>query len=155
MKSNDTARQFTSMLFEMDDVYHQMAVTVGLSDSGLQILYMLHEAWPQSCPLSQVRKAMGLGRQTMNSALRKLEQEGLVRLEARDKKSKNAILTEKGADLAEKTVGRLVAIENRIFDGWSPEKQAMLLELTENYLMELKKGAEELKGVKEQKGDES
>ena len=55
-----------------------------------------------------------------------------------------AALTEQGRRLAEDTVCRLVALENRIYESWSPEEQAMLIRLNRDYAEKLEGMMQEL-----------
>ena len=62
-----------------------------------------------------------------------MEREGLLELTPGGGRNTCARLTEIGHQLAEKTVCRLVALENRIYESWSPEEQAMLIQLNRDY----------------------
>ena len=79
---------------ETDSIYHQAAVQFGLSDSSLLIFYMLYTNKGQ-CRLSDLYMVSGTSKQTVNSAIRKMEKEGMVYLEMYDGKSKMVYLTEK------------------------------------------------------------
>lgn len=77
-----------------------------------------------------------------NSAIRKLEADDILYLEAVSPKSKNVFLTEKGRKLANHTAMRIIQIENDIFASWSKEDVNKYLELTERFLLEMKKNAD-------------
>ena len=53
----------------------------------------------------------GLSKQTVNSALRKLEKEGIVYLESVDSRHKKVCLTEEGKSLAGRTAGAVIEAE--------------------------------------------
>jgi DNA-binding MarR family transcriptional regulator len=78
----------------------------------------------------------------VNSAIRGLENKGIVYLKAVDGKSKKVYLTEKGKDFAENTAFRLIEIENAIFESWSEEDVQKYLELTERFLVSLREKVE-------------
>ena len=65
-------RRFNRLVGETDAVYHELANRLGLSDSAFQILYTLR-AEGGACPLRDICAFSGLTKQTVNSALRKLE----------------------------------------------------------------------------------
>ncbi len=92
--------------------------------------------------LSEITAATG--KQTVNSALRKLEADGIVISELSDGRKKKLRLTEKGRQLAERTVSRLIRIENEIFDLWSDEDKEAYIGLTKRYLTMFKEKMNEL-----------
>ena len=66
---------------EIDAAYHEAARKLGLSDSTMMVLYAACNNGG-SCLLSDICKISGTSKQTINSALRKLEADGLIYLEA-------------------------------------------------------------------------
>ena len=73
-------RDYVQINKEMDRVYHEMAVRLGLSDSALALLFTLWEEGDGLTP-SQLYAEWSLSKQTGHSALAWLEDRGLVRLE--------------------------------------------------------------------------
>lgn len=136
-------RRFNYIVGGIDQVYHKAALKIGLSDSATRVLYTLcGEGKP--CPLSLICRLAGLSKQTANSALRKLEGDGVIRLEAVDGKQKSAALTDKGRELADATVARIIAAENRIFESWAEQERAEYLRLTQSYLNAFRKELDKL-----------
>ena len=139
MKSvlTDELRRFNYIVGGIDQVYHEAALKLGLSDSAMAVLYTLcGEGKP--CQLSLMRRLAGLNKQTANSALRKLESEGVIRLDAVDGKQKSVSLTDKGRALAEETVAKVIAAENRIFGSWTEREREEYIRLTQRYLNEFR-----------------
>ena len=128
---------------EINNVFHEMSQQMGLSDS---ISYILNTKcnFGDSCLLTDIINMTGIPKQTANSALRKLEGEGILRVEAVDCRRKRVILTEKGSILAQRTAGEMIRMENEIFASWSPEERNLYLDLTQRYLTQLKEKAKEL-----------
>ena len=89
--------QINYLTSEMDALYHQASVKMGISDSVSIILYTLYDAGG-SCLLRDICIATGTSKQTLNSALRGLEAKQLLRLEQHNGRSKRVILTESGAE---------------------------------------------------------
>lgn len=118
---------------ELDALYHQAAVRIGMADSAMRILYAIHDNG-ESCPLSGIYKQSGISRQTVNSALRKLETEGIVYLEQRGGRSKTVRLTEKGGRYVSETVVRLCQAEFRALETWEKGEVDAYIRLTEKYL---------------------
>lgn len=128
---------------EIDSAYHEAALKLGLSDSSIMILYTLCEHGGE-CLLSDITHISGVSRQTVNSSLRKLEQSGTVITSAVDGKLKKVCLTNSGRAMAEKTAGRIIEIENKIFSLWPKQDIETYLELSQRYLTMLKDQVKEL-----------
>ena len=80
---------------EMDALYHQASVKMGISDSVSIVLYHLYDVGG-ACLLREILSSSGISKQTVNSALRNLEARGLLCLEAYNGRSKRVILTQAG-----------------------------------------------------------
>ena len=78
------AGQYTYLAGEINALYHEAAVKTGISDSVQNILYVLCERDGQ-CLQSEISKLTGISRQTINSAIRKLEKEEELRLQEIDR----------------------------------------------------------------------
>lgn len=126
-------KRFNYLMNEIDTAYHEAALKLGLSDSASMILYTICNLGG-SCLLSDIYGLSGISRQTLNSALRKLEKDGIVSLAASDGKKKTVSFTDKGRELAQRTAVRLIGIENEIFAAWPKEEQDLYLSLTQKYL---------------------
>ncbi|MCI8875618.1 MAG: MarR family transcriptional regulator [Lachnospiraceae bacterium] len=125
---------------ETNAVYHDMAVKMGLSDSAMNILYTICDSG-ESCLLKEICRRSGISKQTVNSAIRKLEQEGMVYLKSADSRNKYVCLTNRGKELSQNTVIRMIQAENEIFASWPKEEVDIYLELTEKYLNDLREKA--------------
>lgn len=128
---------------ETDAAYHEAALRMGMSDSTMQIMYILCDKGGD-CPLGEICRLSGISKQTINSALRKMEEEKLLYLEEMDGKKKRVCLTGEGKELAERTVVKLIEIENSILASWPKEELERYLESTERYLVELR---EKIRGI--------
>ena len=129
--------RFNDILSETDSLYHEIALRLGLTDSAMSILYCVAQLG-NGCPLSQVYKRNGGSRQTVGSALRKMEQEEILYLKAANGKSKNIWLTEKGQRLLEEKIMPVLQMENQIFLSWTEQEVEEYLRLDQKYLNDLK-----------------
>lgn len=136
-------KRFNYLFGETDAVYHEIALKLGLSDSAMQILYAICDG-DGSCFIRDICRFSGLSKQTVNSALRKLEQDDMIILNQADTKFKSVSLTHAGQKLAEETALRVIEMENAIFASWSREEVDTYLQLTEKYLIDLKEKAKTL-----------
>lgn len=78
-------------------------------------------------------------KQTVNSALKKLEADGYITLlHDKDHRSKQICLTQKGIGLCEKTVDRVISLEQDAFASLAEEEQEQFLLLFDKYTNILK-----------------
>lgn len=123
---------------ELNELYHDISMKLGLSDSESMVMYMLYDTQK---PLTQsdIVKATGLSKQTLNSSIRKLEKNGIIILEKLNEKSKKIVVTDKGQLLIIKKIKPLVDIEDRILDTWEQEDKLKYLELIEKFKEQFEK----------------
>ncbi|MDE6579623.1 MAG: MarR family transcriptional regulator [Ruminiclostridium sp.] len=126
------------LLSEIDGIYHTAALKLNLADSTLAILYVLRTE-ENECSISDICKVTGIGKQTINSALRKMEQDGIIQLRAMDGRKKTVTLTEKGITLSKTTADRLIEAENTAIVDWSSEEISEYLRLMRKFRDCLKK----------------
>lgn len=137
-------RRCNYLMSETESAYHEAASRFGLPESSMIVLYAICYAGNGCCPLRDICLNAGVSKQTINSALRRLEGEGAVRLEPGQGRGKNVRLTEKGRALAERTVLPLMRIEDEIYSSWSREDVLKNLELTERFLAALREKTRQL-----------
>ena len=145
MKSYTTEdmKRFNYLTGETEAAYHEAALKLGMPDSAVQVLYAICNHG-DSCPLGEICRLCGISKQTVNSALRRLEADGIVYLEVLSGKKKRMCLTQKGQELVEKTVVRLIEIENGILGSWSREELELYFELTKRFLTSFREKVREL-----------
>ena len=131
-----TIQEFNQIDGRISSLYHAAALKMGLSDSEFRILYTLAVNEPGYLQ-SALREATGMGRSTVNSALKKLEREGILTLSPGSGRHTCVSLTAQGHRLADRTVCRLIRLEDRIYAGWTSEEQALLLRLNRDFTEKL------------------
>lgn len=117
---------------EIDSLYHQSSVKLGISDSVSIILYSVWDEG-ESCLLSDIYKKSGISKQTVNSAIRNLEADNILYLEQHTGRAKKVILTNKGKDFVNQTIVRLQEAEANAFGTWSEEEISTYIQLMEKY----------------------
>lgn len=130
--------EYNSIIKENEDLYRKISKGFGLSECTFWILYSLREA---STALTQsgLCDALCQPKQTIHSALKKLVADGCLELSSeKDRRRKLIRLTEKGETLAQKTVDKVIALENRTFDTFTEEEQVQFLQLFRKYTDNLK-----------------
>ncbi len=128
---------------EINSLYHQAALRLGVADSVMHILYMLYDN-EGACMLADICKASGISKQTVNSAIRRLEKEDIVYLQQQTGKTKKVCLTSKGREYAEETAARIFAAEAEAYSDWTGEEISLHLKLLEKYAGSFRKSLEEL-----------
>lgn len=99
-------RRINFLFSEMESLYHLADLRLGISDSASLVLYALYDAGGQ-CPLADIYKNSGISKQTINSAIRGLEKEGLLYLAQYHGRAKKVVLTDKGNRFAQQTAARI------------------------------------------------
>lgn len=135
MKNEQSMRKwqrFNYISNEICALFHEAALKMKLSDSEMMILYGICNDG-DSCLLSDIYKSSGISKQTINSAVRKLEKEDIVYLEKANGRSKRIFLTEKGKLEMKRKVLRIIEMENEIFGSWTKEEQELYVGLTQQF----------------------
>ena len=131
------------LMADIDAAYHQASVKLGVSDSVSFIFYMLYVN-DGACSLNEIYKLSGISKQTVNSAIRKLENENLIYLENLDGKSKQVRATESGKPHIYEVAKKLHNAEIRTFSEWSVEKIRQFIDALEKYNALFKKNIQQL-----------
>ena len=128
-KSNDRIYNENTLL------YRRLARACGLPDCAFWLLYTLRS---EEAPLTQTQlsEQLSLPKQTVNSALKKLVEEGVLRLEAADGnlKNKRVCLTEAGEAFLRRTVDRVFGVESAAAARLTEEERSALVALSQKLL---------------------
>ena len=125
----ESARKYAYLSAEITSLYHEAAVKIGVSDTVLDILYVLCEQEGQ-CLQSDIFRL---------TAIRKLERDGLAYLKQGEGRNTLVCLTEKGRDFSAQKVRPLFQIENKIWSEWTVDEQERYLLFTQKYRDSFKK----------------
>lgn len=130
--------EYNSIIKEHEDLYRQLAKRFGMSECSFWILYSLRET-NTSITQSELCYALSQPKQTINSALKKMQDYGFIEfLISQDRRKKYIRLTDKGALLAQETVDKVILLENQTFDTFTEEEQSLFLQLLHKYTDNLK-----------------
>ena len=138
-------QEFISASKEIDDVYHMLALKFGLSDSSMWILCTMREAH-RELTQSAIAQVMSMRRQTVNSAIKNLQNQGYTQLEAvsGDRRTKTLSFTEEGEAFAKKTVDRVLSLEHQVFENLEVEEQEKITQILRKYTRFMREGAEKI-----------
>lgn len=70
-------RTFNRIYREIDDLYHEIALKLGISDSAFLIFYTIVECGG-GCLQIDIANRYSISKQTISSAVRKLEAQGFI-----------------------------------------------------------------------------
>ena len=82
-KTNELLRAFNRIDKELDDVYHEVALRMNISDSAFTIFYIIHELG-DGCLQKDICREAFANKQTVHSSIQKLEREGYLYLQQGD-----------------------------------------------------------------------
>lgn len=136
-------REYNRLFNEFNDIYRSAAQKLGISNSTLDILYALCELG-DGCLQRDICRTTFIPKQTIHSAICKMEQEGYVTLSPGRGRSMLIYLTDKGRTLIEQTMSPLITAENEAFSCMSDEEYRSLMTLHNRYLTALRAGVSNL-----------
>lgn len=127
----------------INSAFHLASSKLGLNDSEMSIFYVINRCG-EGCNQCELYKQTGQRRSTINSAIRKMEKEGLLYLEPGDGRNTRVFLTEEGRRRSHETVGRLLRIEEGIVETWDEGEQTQFVALTTRFFTQLREEVEKL-----------
>ena len=128
-------QEYNRLYKENCELYAEAAKSLGISEGAMWILYTLH-LYNRPFTQSELCEEVFMPKQTVNSALKKLQQEGYILLQfsENNKKSKQIILTVAGRSLADRSVAISIAAEKNVFGHFSADKIRELLDCYDRYI---------------------
>ena len=111
---------------DLDSLFHIYAQRCGLSDAALFILYVLLDEG-EGCTQMDICRLWSYSRQTINSSLKKMEKDGLLRLVPLpgNRKNKGIFFTPGGAALARLHAAPLIAAEDAAYAAMDAEELSL------------------------------
>lgn len=102
MSVENYINQYCSYIHEWDAVYEEYAKSVGLSYTGLIILYEIYEI--ENCTQKKLCEYCFIPKQTVNAVVTSFYKNGWIMLEEmpQDRRNKTIHLTEKGRKILKK-----------------------------------------------------
>lgn len=131
------SREFNRMYKEVDELYHEVALKSGLSDTSFLVLFSIVELG-DGCLQIDIANRYFISKQTISSSVRALEQKGYLYLKHGKKRDMNLYLTAEGERFAADYIIPLMELESNVFLLMSPEERDGLLRLTRRYTELLK-----------------
>lgn len=136
-KQNRELKEFDSLYKMIDDIYHEVALSMDLTDSAFIILYCLLELG-DGCSQKDICKLYSISKQTINSSVKSLENKGVLTRKPGVGRDIHLYFTDDGKKFAEEHIGPVFDMENATFAGMSASEREQLLSLTRKYVGLLK-----------------
>ncbi len=125
--------EFNHIYKELDDLYHEIALKIGISNSALAILYTVC-VLGDGCLQKDVCQEAYISKQTVNSSVRKLEKNGYLYLEQGTGRDKHIRLTEMGRRFVKEKIRPVIRMENEAFLDMEPEERKKFISLSRKYV---------------------
>lgn len=132
-----TIQRFNRINDEINYLYHKASHKMGLADSEMIILYLLHDY--EQLTQSDIINRTGMTKQTVNSAIVRMEKDGWIQLGKRTQHRKIISFTVLGKQIVQEVLGPFIQAEEKIFDDWSQEEIDLFLKLNCRYRDELRR----------------
>ena len=125
-------KEYNHIYKEANNIYHEIARKLQLSDSALDIFYTIFEIG-DNCLQRDICKASCMPKQTVNSSIRKLQTDGYLTLSPGKGRSMHIHLTASGKKLIQEKLVPLIRIENDAFEDMTVEECEQLIHLNAKY----------------------
>lgn len=139
-------RNYNQLWKEQDDIWRAAAKKTGLPETSFWILYILVIEEAPDMTQALLCDNWHITRQTCNSAIKKMEKDGLLNLTTRKGAGniKFISLTAAGKKLADEIIMPLVKADLDSFCSFTEEERNLILSLTERQLRYLKQEAKHI-----------
>lgn len=139
----EALRQWYRDWFLIDRLYTRWAKRYGLTYASLFTLYVLYHH--DNCTPSCIAEFLSLTKQTVNSTLRRLEEDGIIAASPSqtDRRSQIVSLTEKGRQYTREVLEALYNMEERAFSGFSDRELGRIVNSNRQLAASIRREVEE------------
>lgn len=135
--------EYNRIYKELNDIYHDVALKNGLSDSAFDILYAI-ALLGNGCLQRDICQMTFLSKQTIHSSVYKLEKEEYIFLKKGTGRNMHIFLTPAGEALITEKILPVIAMEQKSFQDMTPAETAELLRLNKKYASRLRENTKAL-----------
>lgn len=136
-------KEFNRIYKKTNEIYHDIALRLGLSDSAFDILYSISELG-DGCLQKDIYNATCIPKQTIHSSIRQMEKSGYLTLSSGKGRSMHITLTDLGKNLLERTIYPVMQMEGEAFHCMTDEECQQMLALFGKYIQALGDAAKNL-----------
>ncbi|MCL1996507.1 MAG: MarR family winged helix-turn-helix transcriptional regulator [Defluviitaleaceae bacterium] len=146
---NDTKKALFSALKEtwhkMNSQFDLYAKAVGVNFTTIIILQFLYEA-TEIYTQKDICEKLGLPKQLVNAIIKSFWEQGFVKLkEAKDRRNKDILITDKGKEYAVSVLKPLEDAESAAWDNFTDEELTAFVRVLEKYVVSFERELKELK----------
>ena len=132
-RQNETLIEFDHLNSQINELYYEIAARQGLSESAYSILQAIL-VLEDGCTQTDIYRYSGLNKQTVNSSVKRLKQDGRITFQPGSGREQKIFLTEAGERLVAEKILPIGQAESSVFDEMTKEEQAEILRLVNKYL---------------------
>ena len=147
-KKNTTLLEFERLNSQINELYYEIAISQGLSESAYAILEAILTLG-DGCTLTEIFRYSGLNKQTVNSSVKRLKQDGWINLQPGNGRELKIFLTESGEKLVTEKILPIEQAESSVFDEMTEQEQAEILRLVNKYLSSYRDKVKKITEIKE------
>ncbi len=138
---------YQSISRKTDDEWGSAINNFGMAKGQVMIIWTLF-SFGRPCTQKEICDDWYENKQTINSAAKKLIEEGYIDIAPSPEnfREKLLVFTEKGKFLATRTVGKMLFAEKNAFNSLSEEEQDELIRISDKHYAFLKKEFDKIKG---------
>lgn len=136
-------KEFNRIYKKTNEIYHDIALRLGLSYSAFDILYSISELG-DGCLQKDICNATCIPKQTIHSSIRQMEKSGYLTLSSGKGRSMHITLTDLGKNLLERTIYPVMQMEGEAFHCMTDEECQQMLALFGKYIQALGDAAKNL-----------
>ena len=138
---------YQSIRRKTDDEWNGAINHFGMAKGQIMVIWSLYD-FKRPCTQKEICSAWLVNKQTINSAAKKLIEEGYIDSAPSPENSREKLLvfTEKGKFLAMRTVRKLIEAERNAFNALSEDEQNETIRITQKYYEILKNEFSKIKG---------
>ena len=133
IKINNKVRYLNQVLCEVERIYQSLLASAKISDSEYVLLFALLELG-EGCSQKDIVESSYISKKTINSTVKKLQQEGIIRLEAGKYPNMHIYLTPKGSEYIKSKMIPLIERENEIMQHIQDSDFEVFVSQTAKYL---------------------
>lgn len=117
-KRTRALKEFDSLYKMIDDIYHEIALSIHLTDSAFIILYCLLELG-DGCSQKDICKLYSISKQTINSSVKSLESKGFLIRRSGSGRDIHLYFTEFGKKFANEHIGPVLIWKMQLLPVWN------------------------------------
>ena len=136
-EQNKVLQEFDRINNSINEYYHEIALKQGFSDSAYAILQAIL-ILGDGCTQTQVYKFCCLNKQTVNSSVKRLVEDGLIEFTKGTGREVYIHFTKFGEQVAKEKILPIEQAESEVFEEMTEEEQKEILRLMNKYLNNFK-----------------